>query len=97
MEEQKVVKCVNKSIVLFSVFLLLLMIVPSAFASDAVDNQTVISSDEQIEISAVDDGGVIYSHGEDTNVLMIYISMHLLKVTGEEHNPVHTSTCSITD
>lgn len=63
------VKCVNKSIVLFSVFLLLLMIVPSAFASDAVDNQTVISSDEQIEISAVDDGGVIYSHGEDTNVL----------------------------
>lgn len=69
MEEQKVVKCVNKSIVLFSVFLLLLMIVPSAFASDAVDNQTVISSDEQIEISAVDDGGVIYSHGEDTNVL----------------------------
>jgi C1A family cysteine protease len=64
-----VVKCVNKSIVLFSVFLLLLMIVPSAFASDAVDNQTVISSDEQIEISAVDDGGVIYSHGEDTNVL----------------------------
>lgn len=45
------------------------MIVPSAFASDAVDNQTVISSDEQIEISAVDDGGVIYSHGEDTNVL----------------------------
>ena len=87
------VKCVNKSIVLFSVFLLLLMIVPSAFASDAVDNQTVISSDEQIEISAVDDGGVIYSHGEDTNVL----SMHLLKVTGEEHNPVHTSTCSITD
>lgn len=69
MEEQKVVKCVNKSIVLFSVFLLLLMIVPSAFASDAVDNQTVISSDEQIEISVVDDGGVIYSHGEDTNVL----------------------------
>lgn len=69
MEEQKVVKCVNKSIVLFSVFLLLLMIVPSAFASDAVDNQTVISSDEQIEISAVDDGGVIYSHGEDTNVI----------------------------
>lgn len=69
MEEQKVVKCVNKSIVLFSVFLLLLMIVPSAFASDAVDNQIVISSDEQIEISAVDDGGVIYSHGEDTNVL----------------------------
>lgn len=69
MEEQKVVKCVNKSIVLFSVFLLLLMIVPSAFASDAVDNQTVISSDEQIEISAVDDCGVIYSHGEDTNVL----------------------------
>ena len=69
MEEQKVVTCVNKSIVLFSVFLLLLMIVPSAFASDAVDNQTVISSDEQIEISAVDDGGVIYSHGEDTNVL----------------------------
>lgn len=69
MEEQKVVKCVNKSIVLFSVFLLLLMIVPSAFASDAVDNQTVISSDEQIEISAVDDSGVIYSHGEDTNVL----------------------------
>jgi C1A family cysteine protease len=64
-----VVKCVNKSIVLFSVFLLLLMIVPSAFASGAVDNQTVISSDEQIEISAVDDGGVIYSHGEDTNVL----------------------------
>jgi len=64
-----VVKCVNESIVLFSVFLLLLMIVPSAFASDAVDNQTVISSDEQIEISAVDDGGVIYSHGEDTNVL----------------------------
>lgn len=63
------VKCVNKSIVLFSVFLLLLMIVPSAFASDAVDNQTVISSDEQIEISAVDDSGVIYSHGEDTNVL----------------------------
>lgn len=63
------VKCVNKSIVLFSVFLLLLMIVPSAFASDAVDNQTVISSDEQIEISAVDDGGVIYSHGEDINVL----------------------------
>lgn len=63
------VKCVNKSIVLFSVFLLLLMIVPSAFASDAVDNQTVISSDEQIEISVVDDGGVIYSHGEDTNVL----------------------------
>lgn len=63
------VKCVNKSIVLFSVFLLLLMIVPSAFASDAVDNQTVISSDEQIEISAVDDGGVIYSHGENTNVL----------------------------
>lgn len=63
------VKCVNKSIVLFLVFLLLLMIVPSAFASDAVDNQTVISSDEQIEISAVDDGGVIYSHGEDTNVL----------------------------
>ena len=63
------VKCVNKSIVLFSVFLLLLMIVPSAFASDAVDNQTVISSDEQIEISDVDDGGVIYSHGEDTNVL----------------------------
>lgn len=63
------VKCVNKSIVLFSVFLLLLMIVPSAFASDAVDNQIVISSDEQIEISAVDDGGVIYSHGEDTNVL----------------------------
>lgn len=63
------VKCVNKSIVLFSVFLLLLMIVPSAFASGAVDNQTVISSDEQIEISAVDDGGVIYSHGEDTNVL----------------------------
>lgn len=63
------VKCVNKSIVLFSVFLLLLMIVPSAFASDAVDNQTVISSDEQIEISAVDDGGVIYSHGEDTNIL----------------------------
>nr|WP_303211334.1 Ig-like domain repeat protein [Methanobrevibacter smithii] len=63
------VKCVNKSIVLFSVFLLLLMIVPSAFANDAVDNQTVISSDEQIEISAVDDGGVIYSHGEDTNVL----------------------------
>lgn len=63
------VKCVNKSIVLFSVFLLLLMIVPSAFASDAVDNQTVISSDEQIEISAVDDGEVIYSHGEDTNVL----------------------------
>ena len=63
------VKCVNESIVLFSVFLLLLMIVPSAFASDAVDNQTVISSDEQIEISAVDDGGVIYSHGEDTNVL----------------------------
>lgn len=63
------VKCVNKSIVLFSVFLLLLMIVPSAFASDAVDNQTVISSDEQIEISAVDDCGVIYSHGEDTNVL----------------------------
>lgn len=63
------VKYVNKSIVLFSVFLLLLMIVPSAFASDAVDNQTVISSDEQIEISAVDDGGVIYSHGEDTNVL----------------------------
>ena len=63
------VKCVNKSIVLFSVFLLLLMIVPSAFASDAVDNQTVISSDEQIDISAVDDGGVIYSHGEDTNVL----------------------------
>lgn len=63
------VKCVNKSIVLFSVFLLLLMIVPSAFASDAVDNQTVIISDEQIEISAVDDGGVIYSHGEDTNVL----------------------------
>lgn len=63
------VKCVNKSIVLFSVFLLLLMIVPSAFASDAVDNQTVISSDEQIEISTVDDGGVIYSHGEDTNVL----------------------------
>ena len=63
------VKCVNKSIVLFSVFLLLLMIVPSAFASDAVDNQTVISSDEQIEISAVDDGGGIYSHGEDTNVL----------------------------
>lgn len=63
------VKCVNKSMVLFSVFLLLLMIVPSAFASDAVDNQTVISSDEQIEISAVDDGGVIYSHGEDTNVL----------------------------
>ena len=62
------VKCVNKSIVLFSVFLLLLMIVPSAFASDSVDNQTVISSDEQIEISAVDDGGVIYSHGEDTNV-----------------------------
>lgn len=45
------------------------MIVPSAFASDAVDNQTVISSDEQIEISAVDDSGVIYSHGEDTNVL----------------------------
>lgn len=44
------------------------MIVPSAFASDSVDNQTVISSDEQIEISAVDDGGVIYSHGEDTNV-----------------------------
>lgn len=77
------------------------MIVPSAFASDAVDNQTVISSDEQIEISAVDDSGVIYSHGEDTNVLTgsndIYISMHLLKVTGEEHNPVHTSTCSITD
>ena len=63
------VKYVNKSIVLFLVFLLLLMIVPSAFASDAVDNQTVISSDEQIEISAVDDGGVIYSHGEDTNVL----------------------------
>lgn len=63
------VKCVNKSIVLFSVFLLLFMIVPSAFASDAVDNQTVISSDEQIEISAVDDSGVIYSHGEDTNVL----------------------------
>ena len=69
MEEQKVVKCVNKSIVLFSVFLLLLMIVPSAFASDAVDNQTVISSDERIENSAVDEGGVIYSHGEDTNVL----------------------------
>ena len=44
------------------------MIVPSAFASDAVDNQTVISSDEQIEISAVDDGGY-YSHVEDLSVL----------------------------
>ena len=94
------VKCVNESIVLFSVFLLLLMIVPSAFASDAVDNQTVISSDEQIEISAVDDGGVIPVMVKILTflqVLMIYISMHLLKVTGEEHNPVHTSTCSITD
>lgn len=62
MEEQKLVKYVNKSIVLFLVFLLLLIIVPSTFASDAVDNQTVVSSDEQIEISAVNDGGVIYSH-----------------------------------
>ena len=59
MEEQKLVKYVNKSIVLFLVFLLLLIIVPSTFASDAVDNQTVVSSDEQIEISAVNDGGVI--------------------------------------
>ena len=61
------VKYVNKSIVLFLVFLLLLIIVPSTFASDAVDNQTVVSSDEQIEISAVNDGGVIYSHSEDTS------------------------------
>lgn len=67
MEEQKLVKYVNKSIVLFLVFLLLLIIVPSTFASDAVDNQTVVSSDEQIEISAVNDGGVIYSHSEDTS------------------------------
>lgn len=61
------VKYVNKSIVLFLVFLLLLIIVPSTFASDAVDNQTVVSSDEQIEISAVNDGGVIYSHSGDTS------------------------------
>lgn len=61
------VKYVNKSIVLFLVFLLLLIIVPSIFASDAVDNQTVVSSDEQIEISAVNDGGVIYSHSGDTS------------------------------
>ena len=61
------VKYVNKSIVLFLVFLLLLIIVPSTFASDAVDNQTVVNSDEQIEISAVNDGGVIYSHSEDTS------------------------------
>lgn len=61
------VKYVNKSIVLFLVFLLLLIIVPSTFASDAVNNQTVVSSDEQIEISAVNDGGVIYSHSEDTS------------------------------
>lgn len=67
MEEQKLVKYVNKSIVLFLVFLLLLIIVPSTFASDAVDNQTVVSSDEQIEISAVNDGGVIYSHSGDTS------------------------------
>ena len=67
MEEQKLVKYVNKSIVLFLVFLLLLIIVPSIFASDAVDNQTVVSSDEQIEISAVNDGGVIYSHSGDTS------------------------------
>lgn len=61
------VKYVNKSIVLFLVFLLLLIIVPSTFASDAVDNQTAVSSDEQIEISAVNDGGVIYSHSGDTS------------------------------
>lgn len=61
------VKYVNKSIVLFLVFLLLLIIVPSTFASDAVDNQTVVSSDEQIEISAVNDGGVIYNHSGDTS------------------------------
>lgn len=61
------VKYVNKSIVLFLVFLLLLIIVPSTFASDAVDNQTVVSSDEQIEISAVNDGGVIYSPSGDTS------------------------------
>ena len=61
------VKYVNKSILLFLVFLLLLIIVPSTFASDAVDNQTVVSSDEQIEISAVNDGGVIYSHSGDTS------------------------------
>jgi C1A family cysteine protease len=67
LEEQKLVKYVNKSIVLFLVFLLLLIIVPSTFASDAVDNQTVVSSDEQIEISAVNDGGVIYSHSGDTS------------------------------
>lgn len=65
------VKYVNKSIVLFLVFLLLLIIVPSTFASDAVDNQTVVSSDEQIEISAVNDGGVIYSHSGDTSDVLI--------------------------
>ena len=70
------VKYVNKSIVLFLVFLLLLIIVPSIFASDAVDNQTVVSSDEQIEISAVN--AVSYTHLSTYNLFIAYRSVGLL-------------------
>ena len=66
-----------------------------------LDNQTVVSSDEQIEISAVNDGGVIYSHSGILLmfllVLMTSISMHLQTVMEKEHSLVHISTCSITD
>ena len=63
------VKFVNKSIVLFLVCFLLLLIVPSTFASDDVDNQTVISTDDRIQYSVIDDGGVISSSDDASGVV----------------------------
>ncbi|WP_299523763.1 Ig-like domain repeat protein [uncultured Methanobrevibacter sp.] len=63
------VKCVNKSIILFLVFLLLLLIVPSTFASDSVDNQTIISN-EGIQFSNIGNDDVI----DDSNNYAVYTS-----------------------
>ena len=75
------VNYVNKSLMLFLVFLLLLIIVPFSFASDndtvvsedegisisAVDDVEIQSSDNEIVVSNIDDSGIIYTQSENTS------------------------------